>query len=160
MSGPPCKRYLMWPLPFLNKFSFFRFSANVTRFLILSYTHSSISCPISERLLASLSAASRAYYCVTKPALKRESSHWVPITEQRSNILEPRVCPHEKCKTQHYKALCLHTLLSIMSNIHCIDTKWGKKQQQKWKTNKKINKNKKNGVRVDYLDTPFSERIA
>lgn len=86
-------------------------------------------------------AASRAYYCVTKPALKRESSHWVPITEQRSNILEPRVCPHEKCKTQHYKALCLHTLLSIMSNIHCIDTKWGKKTTTKMK-NKQKNKQK------------------
>lgn len=144
MSGPPCKRYLvkMWPLPFLNKFSFFRFSANVTRFLILSYTHSSISCPISERLLASLSA--RHMLQPAEPIIVKRNQPWnarVPTGFQLQSrgliYLNPECVPMKNVKTQHYKALCLHTLLSIMSNIHCIDTKWEKKTTKKWKTNKK-----------------------
>lgn len=59
---------------------------------------------MSERLRASLSAQyvlqPAEPECEMKPAPTSDTIPRVPITEQRSNLLEPRACSHLKCKTQ------------------------------------------------------------
>lgn len=60
-------------------------------------------------------------------------------------------CPHLKRNTQtQLPSYCLHTLLSIVYNIHCIDTKFKKKRKRK-----ELRSEPNNGVGVDRLDTVF-----
>lgn len=137
MSGPPCKRYLikMWPLPFLNKFSFFRFSANVTRFLILSYTHSNISCPISERLLASLSA--RHMLQPAEPIIVKRSQPWnarVPTgfqLQSRGLIYLNPECVLMKNVKHNITKHSVYTLYWASCPIYIALTQNGKKNNKK-----------------------------
>lgn len=59
----------------------------------------------------------------------------------------PARSPLKRNTQTQLPSYCLHTLLSIVYNIHCIDTKLKKKKQLRSEPN--------NGVGVDHLDTVF-----
>ncbi len=150
----------MWPLPFLSRFSFFSCSTNVTRFLIVTCNPNICSQYVGEVSSICISsvwvAVSRAYQCEMKPALKFDTILRVPVTEQRSDILEPRACSHLKCKTQSKLQATLFTHFiehHVQYTLH-----WHKMEKKKEKNKTKPKTG--NGVRVDNLDTPFSGRIA